>query len=74
MFPDIGHPDKKCTIVKGTLPKLLPMHIIHIIDMWIIGLEHCKNFNAVVKRINIPHNPVLYVDTNQACKTYYILW
>ena len=41
------------------------MDILHVINMWLIKLEHHNNLNAVVTRINIPQNPVLSVEANQ---------
>ena len=66
MFPDTGCPEKKRSIRKGALLNLLTTDILQIVDMWLIGIEHHKNLNSVVAKINGPINLVLFVGVNQA--------
>ena len=44
---------------KGALFNLLHMHIIHDIDIWMVGPEYSGKVKAVVMRIKSPRNLVL---------------
>ena len=45
--------------------ELLLTDILHITDIWLVGLEHHDKIKAVARQLNSPRNTVLRVDANQ---------
>ena len=69
MFTDTDILEKKCSHGKGRLFDLLLTYIISVVELWLVVIEHHKKFTAVVVRLNIPCNPVLHINVNQAWKS-----
>ena len=66
IFPEICRLANKCAIRTGTLFNLLPTDILHIIVIWLVGLEYRKNLNAAVSKVNILCSTILRIDANQS--------
>ena len=66
MFTEICRPANKYAIRTGTLFNLLPTDILHIIVIWLVGLEYRKNLNAAVSKVNILCSTILRIDANQS--------
>ena len=49
------------------------MDIINVVCLCIVGLEHRKNFTAVMDQLNRPYNTIFHVDANQALEKYNLI-
>ena len=61
----LHHHPKKLNPTEASLFDILPTVILTDIEIWVYGLNHCDKLKAVVSRITLIYNTILFTITHE---------